>query len=46
MAPISRALKSGAQADRALGKDHDDIANLDIGIFRALETGGHDVRAH
>ncbi|MCY1529273.1 hypothetical protein D9M68_644070 [compost metagenome] len=36
----------GAQADRALGENRHDVADADIGVFRALEARGHDVRAH
>src|SRR5690606_36847167 len=38
--------RGGAKSDGALGEDRHDIANLDIGLFRAAKAGGHDVRAH
>ena len=36
----------GTQANRPLRKDDHGITDLDIGVFRSLETGGHDVRTH
>jgi len=45
-APAQPGAGGGAQPDRALGEDHHDIADLDIGRLGASETGGHDVRTH
>ncbi len=35
-----------AETDRALGEDRHDVADPDVGLFRAAKSGGHDVRTH
>ncbi len=44
--PAQFGTGGGAQTDGPLGENGHDVADLDISLFGAAETGGHDVRAH